>query len=246
MTAARKPVIGLMCGNEVAGRPIQAVATRFIEPLVTLCGANVVIVPAIREAVDPASMADMLDGLLLTGGRSHVAPAQYGDTDAAAPCVSDPERDAVALSLGGKMIERGKPVYGICRGMQEINVLFGGSLTCLGGLPRHHRGSWDEDYESLFGHHHPVDLTPGGRLAGQGVYRRVEVNSVHQQGIDRLGYGLVVEARDSEDGLIEGFRAPGCGADVLAVQWHPEWDVAHCQVARRFFSLLGESARGHA
>ena len=79
MTRERKPIIGLMCGNEVAGRPIQAVATRFIEPLVKLCGANVVIVPAVREAVDPSSMADMLDGLLLTGGRSHVAPAQYGD-----------------------------------------------------------------------------------------------------------------------------------------------------------------------
>lgn len=87
-------------------------------------------------------------------------------------------------------------------------MLFGGSLTCLGGLPRHHRGSWDGDYDTLFGHHHPVDLMPGGALAGRSGHRRVEVNSVHQQGVDRLGYGLVVEARDAEDGLIEAFRAP--------------------------------------
>lgn len=246
MTRTRKPIIGLMCGNEVAGRPIQAVATRFIEPLVQLCGASVVIVPAVPMAVDVPSMADMLDGLLLTGGRSHVEPAQYGDEGRLAGHQCDPERDTVALSLAGWMIERGKPVYGICRGMQEINVLFGGSLTCLGGLPRHHRGSWDEDYEALFGHHHPVDLMPGGRLAGRSGHRRLEVNSVHQQGVDRLGYGLVVEARDSEDGLIEAFRAPGCGADVLAVQWHPEWDVAQCDVARSFFTLLGESVQGRA
>ncbi|MET4898378.1 gamma-glutamyl-gamma-aminobutyrate hydrolase family protein [Sphingomonadaceae bacterium jetA1] len=246
MTRGRKPVIGLMCGNEVAGRPIQAVATRFIEPLVRLCGASVVMIPAMPEAVDAASMADMLDGLLLTGGRSHVDPVQYGDTGHLARHQCDPARDTVALSLGGRMIERGKPVYGICRGMQEINVLFGGSLTCLGGLPRHHRGSWDEDYETLFGHHHPVDLMPGGYLAGRSGHRRLEVNSVHQQGVDRLGYGLVVEARDSEDGLIEAFRAPGCGADVLAVQWHPEWGGAECAVSRSFFTLLGESVQGRA
>lgn len=246
MKQGRKPVIGLMCGNEVSSRPIQAVATRFIEPLVQLCGASVLIVPAVPEAVDTALMADMLDGLLLTGGRSHVAPAQYGDCAELAPQACDPQRDLVALALAGRMIERGKTVFGICRGMQEINVLFGGSLTCLGGLPRHHRGSWDGDYDTLFGHHHPVDLMPGGALAGRSGHRRVEVNSVHQQGVDRLGYGLVVEARDAEDGLIEAFRAPGCGADVLAVQWHPEWDIATCGVARGFFTMLGESVRGHA
>ncbi|WP_343527274.1 gamma-glutamyl-gamma-aminobutyrate hydrolase family protein [Sphingomonas sp.] len=246
MNRTRKPIIGLMCGNEVAGRPIQAVATRFIEPVVRLCGASVMIVPAVRDAVDPVVIADMLDGLLLTGGRSHVEPAQYEANDRLAGHLCDPERDSVALALAGRMIERSKPVYGICRGMQEINVLFGGTLTCLGGSPRHHRGSWDEDYESLFGHHHSVDLTPGGVLAQRGDYRRLEVNSVHQQGVDRLGYGLVVEARDSEDGLIEAFRAPGSGADVLAVQWHPEWDGAQCHVARGFFTRLGEAVRGHA
>ncbi|NNG50248.1 gamma-glutamyl-gamma-aminobutyrate hydrolase family protein [Sphingomonas sanguinis] len=236
----------MMCGNEVANRPIQAMATRFIDPLVRLCGASVVIVPAIPEAVDTVMMADMLDGLLLTGGRSHVAPAQYGDGATLAPSACDPQRDSVALALAGRMIDRGKTVFGICRGMQEINVLFGGSLTCLGGLPRHHRGSWDSDYESLFDHHHAVDLMAGGVLAGRSTQRRVQVNSVHQQGVDRLGYGLVVEARDAEDGLIEAFRAPGCDADVLAVQWHPEWDIATCGVAQGFFSLMGESVRGHA
>ncbi len=246
MTGGRKPIIGLMCGNEVANRPIQAVATRFIDPLVRLCGASVVIVPAIPEAVDTVMMADMLDGLLLTGGRSHVAPAQYGDGATLAPSACDPQRDSVALALAGRMIDRGKTVFGICRGMQEINVLFGGSLTCLGGLPRHHRGNWDADYESLFDHHHAVDLMPGGVLAGRSTQRRVQVNSVHQQGVDRLGYGLVVEARDAEDGLIEAFRAPGCDADVLAVQWHPEWDIATCGVAQGFFSLMSESVRGHA
>ena len=87
---------------------------------------------------------------------------------------------------------------------------------------------------------------PGGALAGRSGHRRVEVNSVHQQGVDRLGYGLVVEARDAEDGLIEAFRAPGCGADVLAVQWHPEWNAANDPVSRPLFTAFGQAVRDWA
>ncbi len=239
--AGRRPVVGIMCGNETAARPVQAVASRFLDPLVGLCNASVLLVPAQRNAVDVALMGQMLDGLLLTGGRSHVSPRRYGDQTTPEPETVDPERDAVALALADRMIAAGKPVYGICRGLQEINVLFGGSLTTLDAAPQHHLGSWDEDYESLFGHRHAVDLVAGGRLASLVQRRRVEVNSVHQQGIDRLGGGLAVEAVASDDGVVEAVRATGCGADVLAVQWHPEWDVARCAASRGFFTAFGDA-----
>lgn len=238
---ARRPVVGIMCGNELAGRPVQAVATRFIEPVARLCGATVLLIPAMSEAIDADHLVALLDGLLLTGARSHVSPRRYGGDEMTDADGVDGERDAVALALAERMIAAGKPVYGICRGMQEINVLFGGTLGRLPHQSRHHAGSWDGDYAALFDHRHAIELTAGGILAGATGRRTLEVNSVHQQGIDRLGSGLAVEATACGDDLIEAIRAPGCDADVLAVQWHPEWDVAHCAGGRAFFTLLGGS-----
>ncbi|MHA6721505.1 gamma-glutamyl-gamma-aminobutyrate hydrolase family protein [Sphingomonas sp. RS2018] len=234
----RRPIVGIMCGNEVAARPVQVVATRFIEPIAQLCGATVLLVPAVPDAVDTAHLAAVLDGLLLTGSRSNIAPARYGGADTDEDGVIDDSRDAVALALSERMIAAGKPVYGICRGLQEINVLFGGTLTRPAFHERHHIGSWDGDYAALFDHRHPVELVAGGVLAGATGCRRIEVNSVHQQCVDRLGAGLSVEAHACDDGLVEAVRATGCGADVLAVQWHPEWDLPHCAGSRAFFTLL--------
>jgi putative glutamine amidotransferase len=84
-----------------------------------------------------------------------------------------------------------------------------------------------------------VELTPDGRLAGATGARRVRVNSVHQQGIDRLGRGLSVEAIAADDGLVEAVSARPCGGEVLGVQWHPEWDAADSPASRAFFSLIG-------
>lgn len=235
-----RPVIGVVCCNEVADRPIQAVATRFVAPLVRYAGATVLLVPAVADAIDVRSLAGRLDGLLLTGSRSNVAGARYGGVDAHGEAV-DLDRDAVALELGGRMIDAGKAVFGICRGLQELNVLFGGTVT--GTLAAgHHRATDDEDaYETLFDHVHDVTLEPGGVLAAAIAEPSISVTSVHRQGVARLGYGLSVEACSAADGLIEAFSARPCGGDVLAVQWHPEWDVAERASSRSFFTLIGRS-----
>ena len=235
-----KPVIGVLCCNEIADRPIQAVATRFVEPLVRYAGATVLLVPAVADAMDTRALAGRLDGLLLTGSRSNVAGARYGNGDA----VDDPvdlDRDAVALELAGRMIEAGRPVFGICRGLQELNVLFGGTLTST--LDAGHHGPTNEAtaYETLFDHTHDVALRPGGLLAAAIDRPRISVTSVHRQGIDRLGAGLSIEAHAVADGLIEAVSARPCGGDVLAVQWHPEWDVAASAHSRAFFALIGRS-----
>jgi len=142
------------------------------------------------------------------------------------------------------MIERGRPVFGICRGFQEINVLFGGTLSPERCGGRHLRGSWDDGYDALFGRRHDVLLFDGGFLARCSGSAGATVTSVHEQGVDRLGSGLSVEAGAAEDGLVEAISARPCGGDVLAVQWHSECDVDRSTVSRAFFAALGSALRG--
>lgn len=234
-----RPVIGVLCCNEDAGRPIQAVASRFIEPLARLAGAAVLLVPALSDPFDGRAVARRLDGLLLTGSRSNVAAHRYGGRGGDFPV--DEQRDDVALALAAHMIEEGRPVFGICRGLQELNVLFGGSLAQLPG--HHSHQAEDMPFEDLFAHHHDVDLVDGGIFAAAAGLRRISVNSVHHQGIDRLGTDLRVEAVATEDGVIEAVSSRPCGADLLAVQWHPEWETARCRASGAFFTRIGEALR---
>ena len=142
------------------------------------------------------------------------------------------------------MIEIGRPVFGICRGLQELNVLFGGILRETGG--DHHHSEEELPFEQLFHHRHEVELAREGRLAEATQTRRIKVNSVHRQGIDRLGGGLAVEAVAPHDGLIEAFSGPGCGGEVLAVQWHPEWKTSQCAASLAFFGRIGITLRAGA
>ena len=239
--AVPKPLIGVLCCNEVAERPIQTVASRFIDPLVHLSGASVLLVPALTSGVDVGDIAARLDGLLLTGSRSNVAPSRYGSSGGEVGR-TDEQRDDVALRLAGTLIERGKPVFGICRGLQELNVLFGGSLRDMD--PGSHHGPEDEvPFHELFDHMHDIDLVAGGRLVDGGPARRVSVNSVHVQGVDRLGSGLSVEAISALDGVVEAVSARPCEGEVLAVQWHPEWNGAQCTVSKTFFGIVGDALR---
>ena len=234
-----KPVIGVLCCNEVAERPIQAVASRFVEPLSRISQATVLLVPALPDVLDAPALVHRLDGLLLTGSRSNVAASRYGAKARGAERL-DEARDLVALSLAEHMIEAGRPVFGICRGLQELNVLFGGTLRS--DLPAHHRGE-PGDFAQLFDHEHDVRLSEHGMLATAAGARRLTVNSVHEQGVDRLGSGLQIEAIATDDGLIEGFSARPCGGEVLAVQWHPEWNGAQCAGSQAFFGLIGSALR---
>lgn len=236
-----RPLIGVVCCNEVRDRPVQVVASRFIDPLVQLSEASVLLVPALPSAIDARDMAGRLDGLLLTGSRSNVAGHRYG-LRCGEPGPTDERRDEVALALAGAMIDAGRPVFGICRGLQELNVLFGGSLTHMDD-PAHHADEDERGFEGLFDHRHEVELAPGG-LLNPGPARKVSVVSVHRQGINRLGAGLKIEARATDCGLVEAFSSRPNGADVLGVQWHPEWNLKECGTSRDFFALIGASLRG--
>jgi putative glutamine amidotransferase len=144
------------------------------------------------------------------------------------------------------MLDLGRPVLGVCRGFQEINVAFGGTLrrdtSRNPDLIAHHAPA-EATIEALFAHEHPVVLAPGGLLSRALGRDQLQVNSVHFQGVGRLGEGLAVEAR-APDGLVEAVSARVNDAPVLAVQWHPEWRTDENPDSQAFFRLLGQALRG--
>jgi putative glutamine amidotransferase len=243
-----RPVLGVTCCNRVVeDEPSQTVVGRYLEAAMRHADAAALLVPALPGLMDADEVAERLDGLLLTGSISNVEPERYGEggaPDAAGPF--DTGRDAMTAALIAAMVARRRPVFGICRGFQELNVALGGTLRRDTGrspdlLPHH--ASADADLEATFAHAHPVRLAAGGLLHGAIGKPFIVVNSVHYQGVGRLAPGLSVEARSS-DGLVEGFSARIDGAPLLAVQWHPEWDADNNPDSRAFFHLLGRALRG--
>lgn len=247
MTAAARPVLGVIaCQRTVGVEPAQAVMERYIRAAMAHADAAALIVPSLPDLMGAAEVASRLDGILLTGSPSNIEASRYADEGGEGPF--DPGRDAIALGLVEAMIARGKPVFGICRGFQEINVALGGTLrrdtSSSDELLRHHAPE-GVSFGAMFDHLHPVTLAEGGMLERATGKRDLVVNSVHFQGIDRLADGLAVEARAS-DGLVEAYSAQPNGAPVIAVQWHPEWDAASNPDSQAFFRLAGQAMRGEA
>jgi len=168
-----------------------------------------------------ADYADWLDALVLEGG-SDVSPTSYGETPLQPKWGGDRVRDDYERGLLAAFAERGKPVLGVCRGLQLMNVAFGGTLLQDIGTQRpqslEHRNAAIYDRNV-----HPVEFVAGTRLAE--IFEAVRepvVNSVHHQAVKDLAPGFVVEARCPVDGMIEAIRRPG-GSFMAAVQWHPEF-----------------------
>lgn len=240
-----RPVLGVIaCNRQVGTEPAQAVMERYIRAAMTYADVAALIIPSLPDLMTAAEVAPRLDGILLTGSPSNVATARYGDDGGDGPF--DEGRDEIALSMIERMIDAQKPVFGICRGFQEINVALGGTLrrdaSANDDLIRHHAPD-DVSFDAMFDHRHPVELESGGWLANAYGKPALDVNSVHYQGIGRLADGLSVEAR-APDGLIEAYSARPNGAPLLAVQWHPEWGTEKDPDSQTYFHLLGKALRG--
>ncbi|MEQ1541998.1 MAG: gamma-glutamyl-gamma-aminobutyrate hydrolase family protein [Novosphingobium sp.] len=246
MTTPR-PVLGVIaCNRQVGTEPAQAVMERYIRAAMVHADVAALIVPSLPDLMRTAEVASRLDGILLTGSPSNLEPGRYGADEGEGPF--DPGRDAVALGLVRQMIDLGRPVFGICRGFQEINVALGGTLrrdtSANPDLLAHHAPE-GAGFDAMFDHLHPVHLSHGGMLAQALGKADLTVNSVHFQGIGTLAAGLKIEAT-APDGLIEGYSARPNGTPVVAVQWHPEWDADHNADSAAFFRLLGRAMRGEA
>jgi len=245
--SAARPVLGVTCCNRRMGTEFgQAVINRYVAAAMQWGNVAALLVPALPDLMSAREVAPRLDGLLLTGSPSNVEPGRYGEAGAAdAEGPYDPGRDTMTADLIKAMLDLGRPVLGVCRGFQEINVAFGGTLRRDTGhnpdLLAHHAPA-EASFDDMFAHQHDVALTPNGLLSrGLGVDRLL-VNSVHFQGVGRLGDGLTVEAR-APDGVVEAVSAKVNGAPVLAVQWHPEWRTADNPDSQAFFHLLGQALR---
>lgn len=241
-----RPVLGVIACNRIVGtEPAQAVMERYIRAAMTYADVAALIVPSLPDLMTAAEVAPRLDGILLTGSPSNVATARYGDEGGEGPF--DEGRDEIALSMVDRMIGLQKPVFGICRGFQEINVALGGTLrrdtSASDELLRHHAPD-GVSFDAMFDHRHPVELAEGGMLASAYAKPELDVNSVHYQGIGKLAEGLTIEAR-APDGLIEAYSARPNGAPLLAVQWHPEWGTENDPDSQTYFHLLGKALRGH-
>ncbi len=240
-----RPVLGVIaCQRTVGIEPAQTVIERYIRSAMEYADVAALIIPSLPDLMSAAEVAPRLDGVLLTGSPSNIEGSRYQDDGGEGPF--DPGRDEIALSMVDRMTELGKPVFGICRGFQEINVALGGTLrrdvSASDDLLRHHAPE-GVPFNAMFDHMHPVHLAQGGVLAQALGKQDLTVNSVHFQGVGRLADGLSVEAT-APDGLVEAYSAKIGAAPVLAVQWHPEWHPEGNADSRAFFQLLGRILRG--
>jgi putative glutamine amidotransferase len=243
---SQRPVIGIPADRRMIGaHPFHAVGEKYINAVVQAADCLPLLIPVLETPLDVAEILTRVDGIFFTGSPSNVEPHRYAGPASEPGTLHDPHRDATTLSLIPRAIATGVPVFGVCRGFQEMNVALGGTLHQrvqeVAGLADH-RENKDEPLDVQYAPAHDVTLEPGGLLEKLAGTSRIRVNSLHAQGIDRLGPDLGVEAR-APDGLIEAFRVKSAPAFALAVQWHPEWKVMSNEFSKALFAAFGRAAR---
>jgi putative glutamine amidotransferase len=252
---ARRAVVGVI-GNAhlVDDRfAVQHVGERNLRAVSEVANALPLMFAASPEITEVEELLDVVDGILLTGGRANVHPTHFNLAPDPRHEPYDEARDTLALKLVRTCVERGIPLLGICRGLQEMNVAYGGSLHPeireLPGrmnhrMPRLETGEIHPDATVVFADRHDVQLKPEGvfaRLLGRDLIR---VNSLHGQGILEPGGRIVIEGI-AEDGTIEAICIEGAPGFALGVQWHAEYDPQQNPINRAIFLAFGEALRAY-
>jgi len=232
-----RPVIGITADQRMIGpHPFHAVGDKYVRAVMEAADAIPLLIPALGERLRLDELLMHIDGILFTG-----SPSIPGT-------LHDAARDATTLALIPRAIGAGIPVFGICRGFQEVNVAMGGTLTQrLHEVPGllDHRDDAEQPLAVQYAPAHDVTLEPDGLLSRLAGATRVRVNSLHSQGVERLAPDLIVEAR-APDGVIEAFRVKDAPRFALAVQWHPEWQVMSDSFSRAMFAAFGAASRERA
>ena len=222
----RTPNVGVTCNIEVVRygvwtEPAAMVPLTYVRAIARAGGRPLLIAPTPADLDEPGELLDLLDGVLVTGG-ADVGPDAYGERPHAETAAATADRDSFELLLVRAAAARDLPCLGVCRGMQVVNVAYGGSLEQHLADRRErdiHRGD-DGEFAD-----HRVDVEPETLAALAAGATRVDVKSHHHQGVARVGDGLRVTARAEGDGTVEAIE------DVqrrfmLGVLWHPEEDEA--------------------
>lgn len=248
-SAPRKPIVLMTMGaQERNGHPYQVMTHKYILPLTEIAGCIPVLVPTCCGTEDLNAYLDMADGVYLTGAGSNIDPALYGQVNVTPNKAQDKDRDNFDIALIHAAIERGLPLFAICRGMQEINVALGGDIhqkvhNLFGYLD--HREDSDDAVDVQYGDSHPITLVPGTWFADLMQQATIPVNSLHGQGLNKLGQGIEPLAA-SVDGLVEAIHIPALPQFTLAVQWHPEWRAKENLFSTRIYQAFGDACRARA
>ena len=251
----KRPVIGVIGNTYLAENrfPSQRVGEKNLKAVADVTGALPLMFAGCPDITDVGALLDAVDGILLTGGRANVHPARFGIEANPKHEPYDERRDAVALGVAEACVARGVPLFGICRGLQEMSVAFGCSLHPeireLPGrvnhrMPRLDNGEIHPDHAVIFGDRHDVHLTPGGTFARLYGKDTIRVNSLHGQGILNIDCRVVVEGL-ADDGTIEAIRIADAPGFALGVQWHAEYDPQTNPVNRTLFEAFGEAVAAH-
>ena len=226
MKAKSRPNIGVTAATERVSygvwEEVPAIISpaRYLQAVQRAGGRPVLLPPDPEDAEDPGEVLDLLDALIVTGGAGDLDPTLYGDERHAETGPVQEERDAYELALVRGALEREMPVLGICRGMQILNVAYGGTIEqhlpdVLGHEEHRHTPGTFADHE--------VRLVPDSLAARAAGVGRTPVKSHHHQGIKEVGEGLQVTGWAIEDDAVEALEDPSCPF-VLGVLWHPEED----------------------
>lgn len=243
-----KPIVAVVCDTNQQGPHIYHQAgDKYLQALVRCADVTPVLIPSLDDPISAAQVIDVADGILFTGGYSNIERHHYGLDAAPESEHQDPHRDKNTLPLMKAVVDAGLPMLGICRGFQELNVTFGGTLH-----PRlhevegrmDHREDKNTPVEEQYGFAHNVSVCSGGLLENIVGDHDFMVNSVHGQGIDRLADGLVAEALAADE-TIEAVSVEGAKAFALAVQWHPEWKAWENRQSTQIFNAFGDAVRKH-
>lgn len=245
-TRTRKPIVLLPADVKQLGEhPFHAVGHKYILAVAQAAQATPLLIPAISEYLSMDDLLASADGILFTGSPANVHPAHFGQAVHNAELPLDFARDALTLKLIRAAIDAGVPVLAICRGFQELNVAYGGSLHQAVQEQTgksDHREPKELPLDTQYAVSHSVNLVKNGQLATIIGVEHMMVNSLHGQGIDRLGAGLRVEAL-APDGLLEAVSVDNAKAFALGVQWHPEWKVMENPQYLAIFKAFGDACR---
>ncbi|MEM0946919.1 MAG: gamma-glutamyl-gamma-aminobutyrate hydrolase family protein [Pseudomonadota bacterium] len=245
-----RPVVGIIGNSYLIGDeyPAHAAGRMVSQAVADVADAVPVIVPSDPGLVSLDALLETFAGFVLPGGRANVHPEEYGQSETDAHGTFDRGRDGLVLPLLRACVDRGQPILAICRGFQEMNVAFGGTLHPeIRELPgrMNHRMPPDGSLDEKFELRHDVIVTPGGpfhRLFGAEVVR---TNTLHGQGIVEPGGRIVIDGR-ADDGTPEAIYVDGAPGFALGVQWHPEYNAAEDPVSCPLFKAFGAAARAWA
>ncbi len=243
MSTSGLAVVGVTaCNQQLDKHPFNIVGEKYLASIVDATQAWPLVIPSLGIC-PPAVILERLDGILFTGSPSNIEPHHYQGEPSDAGTHHDPNRDATTLPLLKTAVEMGIPVLAICRGFQEMNVVYGGSLhQKLHDVGRYieHREDPTASLEVQYGLSHGLRIKADGLLHQIWEHATAEVNSLHTQGIDRLGNGLRVEAC-APDGLVEAFSVIEAKGFALGVQFHPEWQVLKQPFYRAIFAAFNQA-----